>query len=103
MKMGSSVSSTIGITAIRGGRRAGGGVQRAGFLDRHSPKPEAAIHARGRTARREQDLPWELLVVLRLDLGTDRIVPGHGAEVIEAARQSLDLVRRIDVEGVLIV
>src|SRR5438445_8229012 len=44
--------------------RNGVPLQLAGSLDRHFPKPEAAIHARGRTARREQDLPSELLVVL---------------------------------------
>jgi hypothetical protein len=84
-----------------GGNRVA--IKLARFLHRRFPKLEAAIGAGRGTSRGKQERAGKLLVVTRLNFGADGIFGNQRLEIIQAARQSFDFRRLIDVERVLIV
>ena len=72
-----------------------------GLLDSRFPQLDAAVHAGCAAARGKRILVAVPLAVLGLELVAERIV--DRLEVIQATRQSLDLVRRRDAECIFVV
>ena len=80
----------LGMIERRGDRVA---IDLAGLLDRGFPQFEAAIGAGRGASGGEQERARELLFIGRLDLGAERILRRQRLEIVEAAREPLDLAR----------